>query len=93
MRELGRSAAAISKQTETLRQQQEALARFARARISNEGRRSELDAARMHRKAVETREVKNAVCLSHVTRAIESYLLPSPVPFTCLERPVVQFLL
>ncbi|SPO04587.1 uncharacterized protein DNG_07272 [Cephalotrichum gorgonifer] len=61
IRELNRSAAAISKQTETLRQQQEALARFARARIGDEERRSELEATRMHRTAVETREVKASV--------------------------------
>ena len=59
--ELNRSTAAISKQTETLRQQQEALARFAKSRIEDEVARSDFDAVRMHKLAVEIRNAKGQV--------------------------------
>jgi len=59
--ELNRSTAAISKQTEALRQQQEALARFTKSRIKGEVARSDFDAVRMHKLAVEIRTSKSEV--------------------------------
>jgi predicted transcriptional regulator len=60
--ELNQSTAAIGKQTETLKQQQEALAKFAKARINSEAERSDLDAALLQRRAAEARNVKSMVC-------------------------------
>ena len=62
VRELNKSTAAIGKQTETLKQQQEALAKFAKARINSEAERSDLDAALLQRRAAEGRNVKSLVC-------------------------------
>ncbi|PKS10128.1 hypothetical protein jhhlp_001878 [Lomentospora prolificans] len=68
--ELNRSTAAISKQTETLRQQQEALARFAKSRIEDEVARSDFDAVRMHKLAVEIRNAKGQV--EELSRSLET---------------------
>lgn len=79
--EINRSTEAIARQTETLRQQQEALARFARGRISDEGRRDEVQASRGHAVAVETRELRAAVCHTRPVIFVPCFSLsPFPVP-------------
>ena len=59
--ELDRSTAAIAKQTETLKQQQEALARLVKANVKNHDARSELEFKRAQRRDAERKRVASAV--------------------------------
>lgn len=59
--ELRRSTASICKQTETLRQQQDALSRLVKKHAENDAKRRDLNLARQKRSEVERRQLANQV--------------------------------
>lgn len=59
--ELDRSTAAIAKQTETLKQQQEALARLVKANVKNQDARADLELRRAQRRDAERKRATAAV--------------------------------
>jgi hypothetical protein len=65
---LNRSTATISKQNETLRQQQDALARLVKANAKGHEARSELELKRVKKRDTDRKRVTASVCSHSCTR-------------------------
>lgn len=63
--ELNRSTATISKQTETLRQQQDALSRLVKKRGENEAQRRDLESTRLRQSESQRKKLAAEVTCSH----------------------------
>lgn len=66
--ELNRSTATISKHTENLRQQQDALARLVKKRTETESKRQNLEETRLQKSASERKRLAAEVCIPNYSQ-------------------------